>query len=159
MSSTPTGPVGMSSKTVATIAGQAGVMGSTNATRTGATFSNPAGMVYVASTNSIYIADSGNSTIRQLNLTNGNVSLFAGYPGVASWSDNAGTPYQYAYFNHPEGITSDGTYLYVADSGNNVIRRVVISGVTAGAVDTIAGNPGTYPARIRQRNWFKCTFQ
>ncbi len=135
MSSTPTGPVGSSAKTVSTIAGQAGVIGSANGTGTGATFWFPAGMVYVASY--IYIADSGNSTIRQLNPTTGSVTLFAGYPGTAGYFDNAGNSTLYAYFNHPEGITTDGTYLYVADSGNNVIRRVNIS---SHLVDTLAGN-------------------
>jgi hypothetical protein len=92
-------------------------------------------MVYVASANSIFIADSTNSTIRQWNLTTGLVTTLAGYPGAAGYADS---PYVPTYFNQPEGITTDGTYLYVADSGNNVIRRVTIIG---GAVVTLAGNP------------------
>jgi sugar lactone lactonase YvrE len=39
-------------------------------------------------------------------------------------------------FNTPQGITTDGTNLYVADSGNNLIRRVTIA---TGAVTTMAG--------------------
>jgi glucose/arabinose dehydrogenase len=96
-------------------------------------------MVYVASTNSIYIADSANSTIRQWNLSTGQVTTLAGYPGAAGYADS---PYVPTYFNQPEGITTDGTYLYVADSGNNVIRRVTISN---GQVYTLAGNPTVAP--------------
>ena len=39
-------------------------------------------------------------------------------------------------FNLPSGITTDGTNLYVADSGNKLIRKIVIS---TGVVTTVAG--------------------
>jgi len=133
----PTGPAGSSSVTVSTLAGQPGVIGSANGTGTGATFWDPAGMVYVAG--NIYVADSGNSTIRKID-SGGNVTVFAGFPGVASYFDNISNPTLSAYFNHPEGITSDGTFLYVADSGNNVIRRVNLLSTPVGLVDTLAGN-------------------
>ena len=38
-----------------------------------------------------------------------------------------------ASFNYPSGITTDGTNLYVADSSNHMIRKIVIS---TGAVTT-----------------------
>ena len=41
-----------------------------------------------------------------------------------------------ASFNQPSGITTDGTNLYVADSMNNLIRKIVIS---TGVVTTVAG--------------------
>jgi len=41
-----------------------------------------------------------------------------------------------ASFYLPYGITTDGTNLYVADSGNHLIRKIVIS---TGAVTTVAG--------------------
>jgi len=147
MSSTTIAPAGMASELVSTIAGQVGVIGSNvpadSVSALLADFYYPAGMVYVTSTNSIYIADSGNSTIRQLNLTTGQVTTLAGYPGQAGYFDNASNPTLSAYFNSPEGITTDNTYLYVADSGNNVIRRVSL---TTGLVDTLAGNEGVSPA-------------
>jgi DNA-binding beta-propeller fold protein YncE len=153
MSSTPTGPVGLPSKTVSTIAGQPGVLGSNlpaaSVSALLADFWYPAGMVYVASTNSIYIADSGNSTIRQLNLTTGQVTTLAGYPGQAGYFDNANNPTLYANFNSPEGITTDNTYLYVADSGNNLIRRVSLTSTPVGLVDTLAGNETIIPAGFR----------
>ena len=41
-----------------------------------------------------------------------------------------------ASFYLPQGITTDGTNLYVADSSNHLIRKIVIS---TGAVTTVAG--------------------
>ena len=122
VSSVAIGPVGLSTKTVSTVAGQAGVMGSTDGTGTGATLAFPAGMVIIGST--LYFCDSNNSTIRQMSLTTGVVTTIAGVAGVAGYYDNATTPTIAAYFNHPEGITTDTTNLYVADSGNNVIRKL-----------------------------------
>jgi hypothetical protein len=44
-----------------------------------------------------------------------------------------------ASFNNPDSVVSDGTNLYVADSGNNTIRQVVIA---TGATTTLAGTAG-----------------
>jgi sugar lactone lactonase YvrE len=136
------GPKGVAAKTVSTLAGEPGVMGSTDAAGTGATFAYPAGVVFVPSDNCLYIADSINSTIRQLNLTTGVVKTIAGVAGVAGYFDNASYPTLAAYFYNPEGIATDGTNLYVADSGNNAIRKIVIS---SGIVTTIAGSPSVQP--------------
>jgi len=46
-----------------------------------------------------------------------------------------------ASFNNPYGITTDGTNLYVADSGNHRIRQIVIS---TGVVTTLAGSSSGY---------------
>ncbi len=140
-SSSGTGPRGSAAKTVSTLAGQPGLIGSSNGTGSGATFFYPAGVVVAGG--SLYIADSSNSTIRRLDLSTNAVTTFAGVPGVAGYFDNASYPGLAAYFNVPEGITADGAgNLYVADSGNNVIRKVVI---VSGAVSTLAGNPNGQP--------------
>ncbi|MFZ2224896.1 MAG: hypothetical protein WAV26_09465, partial [Candidatus Deferrimicrobium sp.] len=54
----------------------------------------------------------------------GGTSTLAGLAGMSGSSDNTGTS---ARFNDPHGITTDGTNLFVADSGNHTIRKVVIS--------------------------------
>src|SRR5271157_5561507 len=78
----PGGPKGLATKTVSTLAGEPGVSGSTDATGSGATFSYPAGVVVVTgSPNYLYVADSFNSTIRQVNLTTGLVKTVAGVAG------------------------------------------------------------------------------
>jgi len=113
-------------------------MGYANGTGTGATFDYPAGVAF--DNNNLYVCDSANSTIRQISLATGVVTTIAGQPGVASFQDNTSQP---TFFNHPEGIAYDGAgNLYIADSGNNVIRRLQIS---SGAVTTIAGNVTVSP--------------
>lgn len=140
MPSTASGTNGSAAKTVSTLAGQPSVIGSSNGTGSGATFFYPAGLA--ATGGNLYIADSSNSTIRQLKLATNAVTTFAGVAGAAGYFDNASYSGLAAYFNAPEGIATDGTDLYVADSGNNVIRKVVIA---TGAVSTLAGNLNGQP--------------
>jgi hypothetical protein len=115
-------------------------MGYADGTGTGATFDYPAGVAVYS--NNLYVCDSANSTIRQISPA-GVVTTIAGQPGVAGLLDNTSQP---TFFNHPEGIVSDGTgNLYIADSGNNVIRRLQI---LSGAVTTIAGNVSASPPKF-----------
>lgn len=132
-SSGPSGPTGSSSKNVKLIAGQAGVPGSLNGTGGGATFYYPAGVAMVGTM--LYVADSNNSIIRQVDPATGAVTTLAG-AGYSGWANGIGTA---AVFDFPEGITTDGTSLYVADSGSNVIRKITVPGAV---VTTIAGTPG-----------------
>jgi len=67
-----------------------------------------------------------------LNLS-GSVSLFAGSPGVFGSADGLGAS---ARFANIVGVTTDGTYLYVADYQNETIRKIDIS---TGTVSTLAG--------------------
>ncbi|GHV87795.1 hypothetical protein AGMMS50267_01550 [Spirochaetia bacterium] len=81
----------------------------------------------------LYVADTGNHSIRRINIENGSDILFAGRE--LGYLDLAGVG---AEFNGPEGIAADGNgKLYVADAGNNRIRKIRISGVW---VDTVAGD-------------------
>jgi hypothetical protein len=85
---------------------------------------------------SLFIADRSNHRIRKIEIATGAVSTFAG-PGPGT----SGIGYKNlngnnARFRSPRGITTDGTYLYVADSMNHVIRRITIA---TRDVDTVAG--------------------
>ncbi|SVE33010.1 uncharacterized protein METZ01_LOCUS485864, partial [marine metagenome] len=62
---------------------------------------------------------------------NPEVTTFAG-SGTAGSANGTGTA---ASFIKPSGITSDGTNLYIADSTNHTIRKIVIS---TGVVSTFA---------------------
>ena len=53
--------------------------------------------------------------------------------GISGFADGTGTS---AKFRYPRGVITDGTNVYVADSSNNKIRKIVIS---TGAVTTLAG--------------------
>jgi gliding motility-associated-like protein len=99
-----------------------------------ASFNHPAGLAFDASGN-LYVSDNGGNTIRKISPA-GAVSTFAGN-GSAGSADGPGTS---ATFNGPQGLAFDEIgYLYVADGGNNMVRKIS----PLGTVITIAGNaPG-----------------
>ena len=119
------------SAAVSTLAGAGPIYyGLINGTGAAAQFSSPAG----ATTDGtyLYVADTNNNAIRKIVISTGVVSTLAG-TGVAGYVNSATGP---AQFNHPQGITTDGINLYVADTGNNVIRQITITSPT---VSTVAG--------------------
>jgi sugar lactone lactonase YvrE len=93
--------------------------------------SDPFGVV-IADDGTIYVADGGESNrIRKIS-PDGNVTTLAG--GSEGFADGAGTS---ASFNTPSALAlgADGN-LYVADTGNNRIRKIT----PAGQVSTVAGD-------------------
>ena len=122
---TPTGAV-------TTLAGLAGSSGLVNATGSGARFFNPFG-VAVDKAGNVYVADTRNNAIRRVTPT-GVVTTLAG--GTFGSNDGIGTG---AQFNFPAGVAVDNaTNVYVADYGNNIIRKIT----PAGVVTTLAGLTG-----------------
>lgn len=119
---------------VTTLAGKPGEAGSTDGAASEARFSSPEGI----STDGryLYVVDSRNSTLRKVEIATGQVSTLAGRAGKAGFADGTG---QAAQFFYPEGISTDGTHLYVTDTQNQAIRKVNIA---TGAVSTLAGLPG-----------------
>jgi hypothetical protein len=83
----------------------------------------------------LYFSSSNDSTIRRLSPA-GEVTTIAGLWGKGGWADGIGAQ---ARFSGPLGIAFDDTgNLYVADSNNQVIRKITPSR----AVTTIAGAVG-----------------
>lgn len=120
---------------VSTLAGTAGLPpGSVDGTGSAARFSFPVGIT-IDGTN-LYVTDSGNHAIRKIVIATGVVSTLAG-AGTAGSANGTGIA---ASFNTPRDITTDGTSLYVADTSNNTIRKIVIA---TGVVSTLAGTTGT----------------
>jgi len=122
-----------------TFAGTAGVSGFADATGPDAQFTSPQGVAVIGTI--VYISDTGNHVIRQADWSGieGVVTTLAGVPGSPGSGDTVPGP---AQFNSPGGITTDGLDLFVADTGNNTIRRVTQSGnVTTPA--GLAGNKGS----------------
>jgi len=115
---------------VITLAGW-GTLGFADGTGAAAQFNNPNG-VAVDSTGNVYIGDTGNQRIRKVT-PGGVVSTLAG-SGVMGFADGTGAA---AKFNYPKGVAVDSTgNVYVADSGNQRIRKVTPGGV----VSTLAGS-------------------
>lgn len=92
-------------------------------------------VVYDASTQDIYLVDSGNHAVRRIDQRAGQVSTFAGN-GESGSADGSGTE---ARFDTPVGLARDpGGTFWVSDTGNTTIRQITMTG----AVTTIAGAPG-----------------
>jgi len=119
---------------VSTLAGQVGVANWADGLGTNALLSTPSAVAVDVAGN-VYVADTANDVIRQIN-SFGFVSTIAGqphHPGSANGTNNG------AQFYMPFGITVDAaTNIYVSDTINETVRKIVP--VDAGwAVSTIAG--------------------
>jgi len=124
----PTGAVSL-------VAGSTGAGGSTDGTGTAALFNQPGGIV-INNSGTLYVADTGNSTIRKI-APGGIVTTFAGSAANKSYQDGTGTA---AAFDSPVGISLDALgNLFVADSKNDVIRKIT----AAGLVTTFSGTAGS----------------
>ncbi|KAA0254940.1 MAG: hypothetical protein EDX89_07610 [Acidobacteria bacterium] len=120
---------------VTTLAGLAGTHGSADGAGSAARFLWPSGVAVDASGN-VYVADSGNNTIRKVT-PEGAVTTLAGQAGIQGSTDGSGTA---ARFLWPSGVAVDASgNVYVADSGNDTIRKVTPGGV----VTTLAGRAGS----------------
>ncbi|MCX6952896.1 MAG: hypothetical protein NTV51_12140 [Verrucomicrobia bacterium] len=119
---------------VTTVAGAAGIPGSSDGVGGAARFNGPTG-VAVDGNGNIYVADAGNTSIRKIT-SNGTVSTFAGLSGIAGSTDGVGIG---ARFNAPQGLAVDSAgNVYVADTNNSTIRKIT----PAGTVTTLAGVAG-----------------
>lgn len=124
---------------VTTLAGSAGVKGSSDGTGKAARFILPTGIA--TDGKNIYISDLGNHTIRQMVIATGEVTTLAGKAGTPGHADGIGSA---AKFNSPKGITTDGTNLYIADHWTHTIRKLVIA---TRSVTTLAGQANRYGHR------------
>lgn len=120
---------------VTLFAGSPTLSGSDDGVASAARFNLPGG-VSLASDGGLIVADTGNHTIRRVSST-GQVSTIAGSAGCAGITNGKADQ---ARFNQPGGaVASTNGSIYVADTGNDLIRRVD----PTGEVVTFAGAPGT----------------
>jgi len=109
---------------VSTFAG--GEKGEADGVGAAAQFSSPGGIA-VDSAGTVYVSDTGNHRIRTIS-REGKVSTLAG-SGKEGSGDGRGAA---AQFSSPGGIAVDRTgIVYVADTGNKVIRKITPEGVVS----------------------------
>src|SRR6202041_2134467 len=122
------------SKSLRIVAGTLFQQGSNDGVGPAARFNSPDGMTMNGQ--NLYLCDTNNSDIRQITVS-GTVTTVAGTANISGTEDGTGSA---AHFNLPTQIATDGTSLYVADSGNSAIRRITLADFK---VMTIAGQSGT----------------
>jgi uncharacterized protein (TIGR03437 family) len=112
--------------------GQAGFAGDYGPA-TSAELGNPIGLA-TDSSGSVYIADSDNNRIRKVN-PSGTITTIAGSVKAGFYGD--GFLATAASLTNPQGVAVDTAgNLYIADTGNQVIRKVNSQGI----ITTVAGN-------------------
>jgi sugar lactone lactonase YvrE len=128
---------------ISTMAGAA-ASGSADGVGFAASFLRPAGCVYDNFGN-LYVADSGNHTIRMMPYGTNNIVTIAGLAGSLGATDGTGTT---ARFNSPFNVAADSANnIYVADTSNHKIRRIALTfatgsttTLTSAVVTTVAGS-------------------
>lgn len=92
--------------------------------------------VAVDASGNVYIADYQNNRIRKVTVSTGVITTVAG-TGTSGYTGDGGSPFS-AEISYPLGVAFDSTgNLYIADSGNNVVREIAAS---SGNITTVAGN-------------------
>jgi hypothetical protein len=106
---------------------------------TAAQLAQPQG-IFVDGSGNIFIADTGNSVIREVVAGTGNIQTVAGGgTGCATQTDSLGDgcPATSATLKDPYGVFVDGQGdIFIADTSNNLIREVVAS---TGNIQAVAG--------------------
>jgi sugar lactone lactonase YvrE len=119
---------------VTTLAG-AGTAGYLDGLGSAAKFNSPTGVYTGPGVNNVFVADMGNQRIRKITFT-GIVTTVAG-SGISGYLDDTAT---LAQFKNPSAVCTDGNgNLYVADNGNQRIRKISGSIVTTLAGSGTAG--------------------
>lgn len=120
--------------TVITYAGTLSQPGALDGPRLGATFNGPAGLA-VDGNGNLYVADSGNQTIRRISSA-GDVSTVAGKAQNAGSDDGSGAAVRFTY---PVRLALDPSgALIIADTNNFTLRRMAPDGT----VTTVLGHVG-----------------
>jgi sugar lactone lactonase YvrE len=133
---------------VSTIAGT-GQFGSLNGAGTSATFNLPKGICLDQTNTKLFVADTGNNMIRQIDLSNNTVTTIAGSGDNSSLDGNGLS----ATFNYPQGITQLNGVLYVADTNSNKIRSLTYnSTLSQWVVATVAGTGLNAVSQLNQDN-------
>ena len=134
--------VNLSTGIITTVAGLGNGVGGYNGDNgpaTAAALNGPDGVAVDAASH-LFIADSANNVIREVNLASGVITTIAGN-GSGTFSGDSGRAIA-AGLNSPDGIAVDTQgHLFIADAGDNHIRQVTLA---SGMITSVAGggSPG-----------------
>jgi sugar lactone lactonase YvrE len=128
-----------------TLAGT-GQYGSNNGISTAATFYGPQGVAVDYAAGNVYVADVGYSLIRKISPSGVVSTLAGGGSGNPSSLDGTGTA---ASFSSPSGVAVDTAgNVYVADTDDNLIRKISPSGVVTTLAGSFYGTSGGIAANL-----------
>jgi len=130
--------VGLAPGTISDYAGT-GTAGSSGdgGAATSATLNTPSGVALDGAGN-LYIAGTGSNKVRVVNAASGNIATAAG-TGAAGYTGD-GVAATAATLNGPNGVALDTSgNIYIADTGNNVIRKI---SAQTGFISTVAATSG-----------------
>jgi sugar lactone lactonase YvrE len=127
--------INLSNQRVSTVAGDGNFGYTDHSNGALASFNGPTDVV-ISGDSVLYVSDTENHLIRKIDLGTSAVSTLTGMANVGGFQN--GTGYN-AAFRLPKGmaISNDQSTLFIADNGNNMIRKVDL--VTR-AVSTVAGD-------------------
>jgi hypothetical protein len=101
----------------------------------------PVDLVFCHAQN-LHISDKLNNRVRTIMRTTYSTITQVG-DGVAGYNGD-GELNTSAELNGPTGMAMDAAnYIYVADSGNHIIRKTLLTGTTPNPIATVAGTPGS----------------
>ncbi len=133
---------------ISTLAGTPQEYGSADGIGPDARFSFPRGLAIDGPY--LYIADSGNHTIRRMHIATREIITLAGAPG--QWREAADGFGSEASFYSPRGLAIQDGRLYVADWGNHAIRMISLNtgevSTPVGTLGIMCVEPGPLPATI-----------
>ena len=136
---------------ISTVAGGGTATGD-NGPATGVQLNNPDGLA-TDSAGDLFIADSGDGVVCQVNLANGTMTTLAGSYGSYDNSGDGG-PASAALLGAPQGLALDSSGdLYIADADDNCVREVSNSLLVTAAAATTSVSltpPATSPTYGQQ---------
>ncbi len=130
-------PEDASTWTLATLTNAAETAGFNDGPAATAELRAPTGLYLDPATDRLIVADTGNHVVRAIDLSSATVSTIAGTPATLGYFGDGGSAGD-ALLDAPQAITlcANGD-LFVADTGNNRVRRIA---ATAGTITTVLGD-------------------
>ena len=123
--------IDLGAQQVTTVAGQANISGTEDGPATEAHFNLPTALA--TDGHDLFVCDSSNSTVRKISLSERKVTTIGGQAQTSGKDDG---PIAKSSFSNPRGVATDGKVVFVADTGNDKIRKIDLGSST---VSTLAG--------------------